>query len=419
MIENSFDIPPHWQIAKLGELCQVVTGTTPSKLDKSNYGQCTPFFKPPHLHDNLLYDTDEKLSLKGSLIARVVPPNTVLVTCIGNLGRTGLLTKESAFNQQLNAILENEYVTGKFLFYQSQSPKFRKQLEILATGTTVSIVNKSNFEKVTIPLPPLPEQEAIVAKIEELFSELEKGKQLLLTAQEQLKVYRQSLLKWAFEGKLTNNNLPDGQLPNGWKWVKLEEIASVGTGATPLKGKKIYYENGKIPWITSGSLNNEFVKEAFEHVTEIALKETNLTIYPKHTLLLAMYGEGKTRGKCSELLIEATTNQAIAAIHFKHHDRKVKTYLKYFLLKNYFDIRKLSSGGVQPNLNLGVVKKTLIPLPPLTEQERIVEILESKLSVCDSIEQTLKHGLQQVETLRQSILKKAFEGKLVKTFQET
>lgn len=126
-----------------------------------------------------------------------------------------------------------------------------------------------------------------------------------------------------------------------------------------------------------------------------------------------MYGEGKTRGKCSELRIEATTNQAIAAIHFKNHDIRVKPFLKYFLLKNYNDIRRLSSGGVQPNLNLGIVKKTLFPFPPIEEQQFIVEELESKLTVCDKIEETITQSLQQAETLRQSILKKAFEGKLV------
>jgi len=115
------------------------------------------------------------------------------------------------------------------------------------------------------------------------------------------------------------------------------------------------------------------------------------------------------------LLIKATTNQAIAAIHFKNKDNRVKPFLKYFLLKNYNDIRRLSSGGVQPNLNLGVVKKTLIPLPPIAEQQLIVSELESKLTVCDKIEETISQSLQQAETLRQSILKKAFEGKLVQT----
>lgn len=269
------------------------------------------------------------------------------------------------------------------------------------------------LDKAEIPLPPLPEQERIVSKIEELFSELEKGKEQILLAQQQLKTYRQAVLKWAFEGRLTNVDVVDGVLPEGWEWKPIESLASVRTGATPLKSNKAFYENGKIAWVTSGALNDEIVRTATDFVTEKAIKETNLSVYPKGTLLLAMYGEGKTRGKCSELAIEASTNQAIAAIYFDRHDARIKPYLKYFLLKNYQDIRRESSGGVQPNLNLGIVKKTLIPIAPLAEQHRIVQEIESRLSVCDALEATLQTSLAQAEVLRQSILKRAFEGRLV------
>lgn len=409
---NENNIPKHWQVKKLSEIGKSVTGTTPPKNDTTNYGNDVPFVKPPQLFDSVITNAPEKLSTKGASLARILPVNSVLITCIGNLGRTAINKIPVAFNQQINAVIPSNDIDGKFLFYQAQSHNFKSQLDKLSSATTVAIVNKGKFETIKIVLPPFPEQLAIVSKIEELLSDLENGKQQLLTAQQQLKVYRQSLLKAAFEGRLTNKEVKDGELPEGWKWVKIEDIATVGTGATPLKGNANYY-NGNVAWVTSGALNDEFVREATDYVTDLALKETNLSVYPKHTLLLAMYGEGKTRGKCSELLIEATTNQAIAAIHFKNHDIRVKPFLKYFLLKNYNDIRMLSSGGVQPNLNLGIVKKTLLPFPPISEQHQIVEILESKLTVCDKIEETISQSLQQAETLKQSILKKAFEGKLV------
>ena len=215
--ENKNNLPKGWKWERLGNVCDVITGTTPPKSDLSNYGNDISFFKPPHLWDGMINETDEKLSFKGAGKARIVPANTVLITCIGNLGRTGFVKKAAAFNQQINAILENEDISGKYIFYQAQSPVFRKQLEELATGTTVSIVNKGNFETIQIPLPPKPTQQAIVSKIEELFSELDKGIEQLKTAQQQLKTYRQSVLKWAFEGKLTNENVKEGELPEGWK----------------------------------------------------------------------------------------------------------------------------------------------------------------------------------------------------------
>jgi type I restriction enzyme S subunit len=291
-----------------------------------------------------------------------------------------------------------------------------KYLEIntRAKGTGIPHVDPNLVWNYSFPLPPLAEQQRIVEKIEELFSELEKGIETLKTAQQQLKVYRQAVLKYAFEGKLTNPDVKEGELPEGWVEKKIDEVASVGTGATPLKGNKEYYSGGKIPWVTSGALNDEFVRKASDLVTEKAIKETNLSVYPIQTLLVAMYGEGKTRGKCSELLIEACTNQAVAAIYFERHDIRIKPYLKYFLLKNYNDVRKLAAGGVQPNLNLGIIKNTKFPMPlSWEEQNKIVQEIELRLSVCDKIEERIVQGLQQAEALRQSILKKAFEGKLV------
>jgi type I restriction enzyme, S subunit len=302
-------------------------------------------------------------------------------------------------------------IDNNYAYYFLQS----KYLEIntRAKGVGIPHVDPNILWNYDLLIPSKKMQAAIVSKIEELFSELDNGIANLKTAQLQLKTYRQSVLKWAFEGKLTNKKVKEGELPKGWKMVNIEDIAKVGTGATPLKGNPNYYNNGKIAWVTSGALNDEFVREATDYVTELALKETNLSVYPKHTLLLAMYGEGKTRGKCSELLIEATTNQAIAAITFDKQNMAVKPYLKYFLLKNYNDIRMLSSGGVQPNLNLGIVKKTSFPFPPMPEQETIIQEIESRLSVADKLEESITQSLQQAEALRQSILKKAFEGKLV------
>ena len=125
------------------------------------------------------------------------------MSCIGNLGKTGLNKTPVAFNQQINAIIPSGEISPVFLFYQVQSHGFRSQLEAKATATTISIVNKGNFETIQLNIAPLAEQHRIVAKIEELFSELDQGVSSLKTAREQLKVYRQSLLKNAFEGKLT------------------------------------------------------------------------------------------------------------------------------------------------------------------------------------------------------------------------
>jgi len=135
-------------------------------------------------------------------------------------------------------------------------------------------------------------------------------------------------------------------LPKGWQWVRLDNFSDIGTGSTPLKSNGDYYEDGTISWVTSSATSNLFVSEASEYITDLAVKETRLRRYPKNTLIVALYGQGKTRGQISELLIEATINQALAAIVLEDLAPKIRPYIKLFFLKNYQDLRNLAEGGV-------------------------------------------------------------------------
>ena len=198
------ELPANWATVMLCDAGTAITGNTPATSNPANYGQDLPFIKPPDLENRVIDSPQTFLSNEGATISRTLPPLAVLVTCIGNLGRVGISRTRVAFNQQINAVIPSAALDSFFLFYVAQSHAFRTQLESKASATTISIVNKGNFEKIPIPLPPLPEQKRIVAKIEELFSELEAGEASLRKARRQLGVYRQSLLKQAFEGKLTS-----------------------------------------------------------------------------------------------------------------------------------------------------------------------------------------------------------------------
>lgn len=209
-----------------------------------------------------------------------------------------------------------------------------------------------------------------------------------------------------------------GTLPLGWVWVRIDEVSNVGTGATPLKGNPKYYELGTVSWVTSGLLNELFITKVEEKITELAVKETNAKVFPKHTLLVAMYGEGKTRGKVSELLVEAATNQACAALVFDGEASKLRPFVKLFLQKNYNDIRRLSSGGVQPNLNLGIIKATKVPIPPLNEQRRIVAKIEALKARSQRVKEELEAIPALLDQFRQSVLAAAFRGDLTADWRE-
>ena len=309
--------------------------------------------------------------------------------------------------------LGSEYVSNKYLMYLINSPEIRTKIEALQSGSTRKRISRRNLAGVKIPMPPLNEQKRIVTRIEELFSELDKGIENLKTAREQLKLYRQAVLKHAFEGKLTAAWRERNRVEfRDWKSVCVKDVATVGTGATPKRGEKKYYDNGIHPWITSGALNDEYVKESIELITELALIETNCKLFQPGTILVAMYGEGKTRGKASILNIQAATNQACAAITIT--DKRISlNYLWNFFKYNYENIRLHSSGGVQPNLNLSHIKNILFPLPSLAEQHAINEIIEIQFSQAKYLADEIGANIEKSETLRQSILKKAFSGQLV------
>ncbi len=408
----SKELPADWKWIEVGQVCDVVTGTTPPKSDPSNYGVDVPFFKPPHLWDSVIDDTEEKLSEIGSKKSRVVPPNTVLVTCIGNLGRTGITKKSAAFNQQINAILENDLLAGKYIFYQAQSSAFRKQLESLATGTTVSIVNKRNFETIKISVPPADTQKAIVAKVEALFSEVDKGMETLRTAQQQLKVYRQSVLKWAFEGKLTNADVKEGELPAGWKFAKLRELGTWKGGGTPSKLRKDFWEGGTIQWVSPKDMKSMRIVNTIDKITPAAVEGSTVNLIPAGSILFVVRSGILRRTLPIALTAcEVTVNQDMQAFTPKD---LLPEYVYWFAVSAKEAIRSSCSkdGTTVESIDTSSLKDYKAPICSFEEQRRTVQKIEARLSVCDKIEETITKGIQQAEALKQSILKKAFEGKL-------
>lgn len=178
-------------------------------------------------------------------------------------------------------------------------------------------------------------------------------------------------------------------LPKGWAWARVADLVEVGTGATPRKSEHDYY-GGAIPWYTSSATNDKFARVPETYISEKALSETNCKIFPAGSLIVALYGQGKTRGQVSELTLAGATNQAIAALVFFEASLRTKRFLKYYFEKIYDEIRLQAEGGPQPNLSVGKIKETFVPLPPVEEQERIVARLDELLGQCEGMSDLLK-----------------------------
>lgn len=184
------------------------------------------------------------------------------------------------------------------------------------------------------------------------------------------------------------------------KVVAIKSIADVSSGNTPSRRKSEYW-NGSIPWITTGELESGYVTASKECVTEKALKETALKLYHKGTVLIAMYGQGKTRGTAAVLGIEATVNQACAALTVHSGCPK---FLFYQLQNSYHSIRKLSNTGNQENLNAEIIKNFKIPWPDELEQQKIATILSTQDKVIELKEKLLVQKQQQKKYLMQQLL---------------
>ncbi len=343
---------------------------------------------------------------------------------------------------------ENDRVDGRYLQYFLNSGTFVRFATHLNAGDRPRV----DFDQIApfkIPVPSLAKQREIVAELEKQFSRLDEAVANLQRVKANLKRYKASVLKAAVEGRLVETEASlarregrtyetgdqllqrifeerrvkwsgrgkwkapespaaDAPLPTGWAWASVDQLADVGTGATPKRDKAAYWSDGDVPWVTSSVVNEDYVDEVSEFVTKLALEETNLTLYPIGTLLIAMYGEGKTRGKCTELRIPASTNQALAALQV---DSSIRGYLRHFLELNYEEMRKFASGGVQPNLNLSLVRAVCVPLPPLSEQTRIVAEVDRHLSIIREVEAEVDTNLQRAQALRQSTLSAAFSKK--------
>ena len=198
------EIPQGWEIKTLGEVCEIVTGSTPSKDNAEYYGDDFPFYKPTDLNNGYYVEAaSDNVSPKGFEISRQLPSGSVLVTCIGaTIGKTGLIRKKGICNQQINAILPSQKFISEFIYFYCISPKVQNFIKTNASSTTLPILNKANFSKLPIPLPPLATQNQIVQILESKFAHLEKLEQFVNASLENLQRLKSSLLNQAFKGEL-------------------------------------------------------------------------------------------------------------------------------------------------------------------------------------------------------------------------
>ena len=255
-------------------------------------------------------------------------------------------------------------------------------LTIYITGATVPKLNQEKLRSIKIPLPPIKVQKEIVEQIEVKQNAINHAKEIIKNLERERRYFGQELRK-----------LEDVEI------VELGDVVKTTSGGTPLKSKNEYYENGTISWLTSGEVNQRLVHNSKQKITELGLKNSSAKMFPKNTVLVAMYGA--TAGKVGLLKFESSTNQAICGI--LPNDKFIPEFLYKYLETQTDRMVKLSGGGAQPNISQTIIKGLKIPLPPLAVQNQLVaeaekeeEIITANKKLIEIMERKIEKVIEEI-----------------------
>jgi type I restriction enzyme S subunit len=408
-------MPNYWDIVEVNKLGNIVTGTTPKTNIPEYYGGAYMFIAPGDINDNKYVNKTQKyLSDKGLKVSRPLTPNTVLVVCIGaTIGKVAITQSEnSTTNQQINAIIPNEKVSADYLYYAF---KYRSAyLPALAGRAAIPIVNKSNFGRFLIPLPPLPEQKTIAHTLQTI----QKAKE---TRQRELELERErkaALMQYLFTHGTRNEPRKQteiGKIPESWKIIKLGDLCSDGLGIiqTGPFGSQLHaydYQDTGIPVVNPTHLRFNSISE--DNIPRISKeKADSLT---KHYLLegdilISRRGDLSRYSYVSEQYSGWLCGTGCLLIRLNHP--KVNNYFCSILFSTEFIqtyLRLNAVGSIMPNLNTKILKSISLKIPEIEEQKKIGEILHN----CDRKIQALEKEIALTDELFHAMLEQLMTGKI-------
>ncbi|WP_132051172.1 restriction endonuclease subunit S [Pseudocnuella soli] len=412
-------LPRDWRRVKVNDVClNIVGGGTPSTQKPEYWQGDIPWISSADIYGIKDLKPRRKITLEAvkNSATNVLPKGGIVVVTRVGLGKLAVAPYELCFSQDSQGlILKKDLISTEYalLVLHQEVQNFKHQ----SRGTTINGVTKKQLAELEIALPPLEIQKQLVSKIDELFSELDKGIEELKTAQQQLKVYRQAVLKWAFEGKLTNEEVKDGELPEGWNTLRFSQLFS-GTPQNGLYKPSSEYGSGT-PIMRIDGFYDGLILDDYEYKrVKLAAAEIEKYELCVGDILINRVNSMSHLGKCG--LVKSLKERTV----FESNIMKVQVkttevlpeYITFYLSskRGVKELTKNAKHAVnQASINQTDVSNSLIPICSIEEQQQIVQEIESRLSVCDKIEETIADSLKQAEALRQSILKKAFEGILL------
>jgi type I restriction enzyme S subunit len=422
------NLPDGWEQSTLGEIADLIGGGTPSRQNPEYFTGDIVWLTPteiPKTKISVISDSREKITQDGLRYssARLIPKGSVLMTSRASIGYVAIAGTEVTTNQGFASFIPKQGINNFYLAYWlwANADFFIEQ----ATGTTFKEITKSKLRNFSLPIPPLPEQERIVNRIEELFSDLEAGVAALERVRAGLKRYKASVLKAACEGRLTPSGHSDavpvrGELPEGWRWTTVGEIGNkdeqtVLTGPFGSNlGREDFIESG-VAVLTIGCLTEYGLNlDKAKYISEAKANELEKYRVREGDLLFSRMATVGRAGLVTKqfdnlifnyhLMRLRLDNELIDPYYFLYYVRGSKAVTDY--------VKEVNHGATRDGINTEQLLGLPVSLPPLEEQRRIVAEVERRLSVVGEVESAVEAGLARAARLRQAVLRSAFEGRL-------
>ena len=391
------DLPPGWAQVTIGDVCRTVAKTDPRNLPDVSFKYIDIGGIQPG--SGRIRETKTLMGVDAPSRARqIVRAGDIVLSTVRTYQRKTAIVPDGldgAIASTGFAVLRPyPGIDPRFVLFQTLSREFVERLNAKQTGTSYPAVRDKDVRSASIRIAPSSEQERIVAAIEERFSRLDAAEASVVTAQSKLLNLKAVLAKTAVRD---------------WPTVQLGDIADVFVGSTPSRKQPALW-GGPVPWVSSGEIQFCRIGQTRESLATTAVRPDR--IHPPGTVLLGMIGEGRTRGQAAVLEVAAAHNQNSAAIRTLP-SKLEPDWLFYVLSAQYESNRRIGSGNNQPALNKARVQALRIPVPPLSEQRRLVEQLDEATVALGQLHSGLGGAQQRCAVLRRAVLSEAFSGRLV------
>ncbi len=396
----SANLPPGWTEATLGAVTSVCRRGRAPAYD----GGATRILNQKCVRSALALDLEfVKLTNETT---KAIPDWALLragdivvnSTGTGTLGRVGFIREHPdrlTADSHVAIVRPTDGVVPEFLAL-SLHARERELVELGGGSTNQQELRPDDLKKLRIPLPPVEEQRQIVVSLRQDLDRVATAEEQLRSAEDTLDNLRISVLALLAD--------------DAWPRRRIDEVGEVFVGSTPSRRNPSFW-GGDVPWVASGEVAFSRISGTRETITEAGLGNRARRFHPPGTVLLAMYGEGKTRGQAAILEIEAATNQAVAAVRLDRATMRPE-FLYLCLLRQYDEVRTFGRGGQQLNLNKALVQGIEVPCPPIDDQEKLIHEIEGYLRVCDELDAALSASSRLGSATRVGLLRDWLGGHL-------